>query len=118
MKCVNCPAKRDLTEEPTNGLCKVGVNQATIERLGKNGCKYSAEQVNRWLKQKATPTLKDVLLKTWAQDTEAMANVMLEMIYDSEDDVYVFEDGFMTSDHEEALYHEIAYLDSAAEVGK
>jgi len=69
-------------------------------------------------RHESPPTHKDVLLKTWAQDTEAMANVTLEMIYDSEDDLYVFEDGFMTSDHEVALVHEVARLNSAAEVGK
>ena len=45
-----------------------------------------------------------------------MAQVTLEAIYDPEDDLYVFEDGFMTSNHEEALDHEVTHLNSPAEV--
>lgn len=61
-------------------------------------------------------TVASVLLERWAKDTRKMAQVTLEAVYDSEDDVYVFDDGFMTSDHEEALDHEVARLNSPAEV--
>jgi len=121
MKCFECPARRNLTEEPMNGLCKVGVNQATIEKLGKRGCQYNAEQVNRWLKKLAPPTHKDVLLKTWEQDTEAMANLLIG--YDGESDRFYTTNikGEYTGKYvhvREAMENQIAYLNSAAEVGK
>ena len=65
------------------------------------------------------PTVKDVLLKTWAQDTRVMALSRVHLDTPS---------GECTVDHEgrrvyyqsfeEALDGEIAYLNSAAEVGK
>ena len=65
------------------------------------------------------PTVKDVLLKTWAQDTEAMA---MEHIYKKTFqglDSYVVRHAKQSfSRLEDAVAAEVAYLNSAAEVGK
>ena len=65
------------------------------------------------------PTHKDVLLKTWAQDTEAMAKRLIG---------YSFPINYFTADHDgqtvyyktfkEAVIGEVAYLNSPAEVDK
>ena len=65
------------------------------------------------------PTHKDVLLKTWAQDTEAMAKKLIK--YDLEDGGYFFDSvdkksgGAYTELYQVALDGEIAYLNSPAE---
>lgn len=72
--------------------------------------------------KQTTPTHKDVLLERWAKDTEAMAKRLIEN--DLEDGGYFFDSietksgrGY-TVIYQVALDGEIAYLNSAAEVGK
>ena len=68
----------------------------------------------------APPTHKDMLLKTWAQDTEAMAEAMVHK--SSSGGWYALKmdnsilDWYKT--YPEAIAAQIAYLNSAAEVGK
>lgn len=121
MKCAECPARQDQTDKNPHGLCKVGVNQSTIEKRGKSGCQYNVEQVNRWLKKLSPPTHKDILLERWAKDTEAMASRMIG--YDDAESKFFTTniDGEITNRYEHvrlALEAQIAYLNSAAEVGK
>lgn len=61
------------------------------------------------------PTHKDVLLKTWAQDTETMARVTVWEKYNILSRTFVFKD-FATQSFHEAVGHMIAYLNSPAEV--
>lgn len=68
------------------------------------------------------PTYKDVLLKTWAQDTEAMAKVLVLEEHEWSRTRYFYHDAdgdYVETDSEKsAIKGEIAYLNSAAEVGK
>ena len=123
MKCFECPARREVTDGLTNPPCKAGVYPQTLKSTFRVGCRYGSKQIDAWLKRKAPPTHKDVLLKTWAQDTEEMAHRMVwysswNMRYHSVDGFgeNLTDDGFKTI--EEAYAHQIAYLNSAAEVGK
>ena len=71
-------------------------------------------------KRDTKPTVKDVLLKTWAKDTEAMAVAMVHK--SSSGGWYALKmnnsilDWYKT--YPEAIAEQIAYLNSAAEVGK
>ena len=75
-----------------------------------------------FIKTQTPPTHKDVLLKRWEMDTEAMARRLIEN--DVEDGGYIFDSietksgRRYTSIYQIALDGEIAYLNSAAEVGK
>lgn len=91
--------------------------RAAVETLGINYAREtgSTKAITNVTNQ-TPPTIKDVLLERWRGDTRKMAQVTLEAIYDSEDDLYVFEDGFMTSNHDEALDHEVTRLNGPAEV--
>ena len=82
------------------------------EMLAESEAKAFAEKVT------TPPTVKDVLLKTWDRDTEAMAYATIDAYYDDEDGWFSLPDGFGTDDPDKAVEHYIAYLNSAAEVGK
>ena len=62
-------------------------------------------------------TVKSVLLERWAKDTEAMARVTVWEKYNILSRTFVFEN-FATQSFHEAVGYMIAYLNSAAEVGK
>lgn len=68
--------------------------------------------------EKKAPTVKDVLLEKWKNDTRSIAQIMVDSVYDSEDDVYLLDDGFMTNRRAEAIDHEVVRLNSPAEVEK
>ena len=69
-------------------------------------------------KPQTPPTHKEALLKAWAQDTEKLARMLIEYAMQNE----YYYDGLdgqrLRGDWETALAGEIAYLNSAAEVGK
>ena len=84
--------------------------------------KPASNKCSDFIKAQTPPTHKDVLLKRWEMDTEAMARKLIEN--DLEDGGYFFDSietksgrGY-TSIYQIALDGEIAYLNSAAEVGK
>ena len=64
------------------------------------------------------PTHKDVLLKTWAQDTDRMAHETIETFWNVCLERYEFPDGSYGLSDTDGLRAYIAYLNSAAEVGK
>lgn len=120
MKCFECPAQREITDPATNPLCKAGVRPWML-KCQETGCRYSAEQVNRWLKKKAPKSNADVLLEWWAKDTEAMADRMigydesLGLFYTTDIDGNRIEHYKRVS---QAHAGQVAYLNSAAEAGK
>ena len=63
-------------------------------------------------------TVKDVLLERWAKDTEAMAGETISCFYDGYHESYDFPNGTRSYNEKEAIKLYIAYLNSAAEVGK
>ena len=88
----------------------------------------TAMMPERLPRHEAPPTHKDVLLKTWAQDAEAMA-IFLTMLSQDEDGSFYFKtartdcgqriDGYeKTKSLQDAINGWIAYLNSAAEVGE
>ena len=64
------------------------------------------------------PTHKDVLLERWAKDTETMADDMVGSYYDASRGTFFLPDGSVEYNFEKAVDNLIAYLNSAAEVGK
>ena len=88
--------------------------QSAMQTLGVNGSNLVAHHIDPI----ASHTVKDVLLKTWAQDTDAMAYATIDAYYDDEDGWFSLPDGFGTDDPDKAVEHYITYLNSAAEVGK
>ena len=85
--------------------------QSAMQTLGINGSALVAHYTDPI----APPNVKDVLLKTWAQDTEAMAIATIDAYYDDEDGWFSFPDGFGTNDPDKAVAHQVAYLNSPAE---
>lgn len=74
--------------------------------------------VQRVSRPQTPPTVKDVLLKTWAQDTEAMAHATLELFWNVCLERYEFPDGSYGLSETDGLRAYLAYLNSAAEAGK
>ena len=74
-------------------------------------------------KKKVPPTHKDVLLKTWAQDTEAMQCAFVHKdvsggywyMTKNKHGMFCW---MWTLDHSEAMKKQVEFLNGAAEVGK